>query len=192
MGVELAEHLRLRSFEDASDDEACQLLEQRANQFGGGNRNSGLKKRLAKALLEVFPGHPRGFAAKARLCEDHELIVAEDTGDGGIVGSVGIEVSRLTRSALNQEQASADERIESAEMRPPLSNLVPFIFYKVALVNSSVSVNHFATSVPTILLPLPFVLISVGVVKHAKPLVTHKSDTSRGQSARESPGRSLV
>jgi hypothetical protein len=79
MSVELAEHLRLRSFEDASDDEACQLLEQRANQFGGGNRNSGLKKRLAKALLEVFPGHPRGFAAKARLCENHELIVAEDT-----------------------------------------------------------------------------------------------------------------
>lgn len=61
---------------------------------------------------------------------ENTLIVAEDTGDGGIVGSVGIEVSRLTRSALNQEQASADEWIESAEMRPLLSNLAVLRDYR--------------------------------------------------------------
>jgi hypothetical protein len=74
----LPANLVLRSFRDEADDEACQLLEQRANQFGGGNR-SGLVARLARALIEVFPGHPRGFAAKARLCDEHEIIVVADT-----------------------------------------------------------------------------------------------------------------
>lgn len=73
----LPPNLALRSFQDHADDEACQILEQRANQFGGGNR-SGLLARLAKALIEVFPGHPRGFAAKARLCDEHEIIVTVD------------------------------------------------------------------------------------------------------------------
>ena len=73
----LPPNLVLRSFRDEADDEACQLLEQRANQFGGGNR-SGLVARLARALIEVFPGHPRGFAAKARLCDEHEIIVVAD------------------------------------------------------------------------------------------------------------------
>ena len=70
-------NLVLRSFVDPADDEACQILEQRANQFGGGNRG-GLRARLAKALIEGFPGHPKGFAAKARLCDEHEIVVVAE------------------------------------------------------------------------------------------------------------------
>ena len=83
----LKSNLVLRSFRDEADDEACQLLEQRANQFGGGNR-SGLVARLARSMLEVFPGHPRGFAAKARLCDEHEIIVVADKDAGDKVIAV--------------------------------------------------------------------------------------------------------
>ena len=83
----LKPNLVLRSFRDEADDEACQLLEQRANQFGGGNR-SGLGARLGKALIEVFPGHPRGFAAKARLCDEHEIVVVADQDAGDRVIAV--------------------------------------------------------------------------------------------------------
>ena len=80
-------NLVLRSFVDPADDEACQILEQRANQFGGGNRG-GLRARLAKALIEVFPGHPKGFAAKARLCDEHEIVVVADKDAGDKVIAV--------------------------------------------------------------------------------------------------------
>lgn len=73
----LTVNLKVRSFTD-TDDEDCQLLEQRANQFGGSNQG-GLIALLAKALFEVFPGHPKGFAAKARLVDEYEIVVAEDT-----------------------------------------------------------------------------------------------------------------
>ena len=87
----LAEGLALRSFADATDDEACQLLEQRANQFGGGNR-TGCRARLAKALIEVFPGHPKGFAAKARLYPEHEIVVCEDTATAKAIAVVVVTI----------------------------------------------------------------------------------------------------
>lgn len=91
----LADNLVLRSFEDAQDDEVCQILEQRANQFGGGEK--GGVRGLLRHLIEVFPGHPQGFAAKARLNEEYEIVVVADkNADNKAVAVVVVTIHSVT------------------------------------------------------------------------------------------------
>jgi len=76
-----------------------------------------------KALLTATLRRDLSDRFGSRNRADHILVVAEDTGSEAIVGSVGIEVSRLTSAALNEQQATSDDWYDTAQERPLLSNL---------------------------------------------------------------------
>jgi len=83
--------LAFRSYRPEEDEEACELLEERANQFKNTRlRNvhlvGGLLYRLQEDLLQVHMSHgDRGFDARAKTgADDYEVIVCEvDDDDNG-------------------------------------------------------------------------------------------------------------
>eukprot|EP00978_Attheya_sp_CCMP212_P013994 scaffold35402_cov49-Attheya_sp.AAC.1 len=83
----LPSNLILRSYRP-EDHDACEWLEVRANQFRNskldklpivGNLLLGLKERL----VQVHQGHPKGFDARAKTADDHEIVVCEDLEEDG-------------------------------------------------------------------------------------------------------------
>lgn len=93
---ELPPGLVLRSFRP-SDDEACQLLEIRANQ----HKNPKLDKlpgvsKLLETLFQVYPAHPQGFDACAKLSDEHEIVVCHDTTRDTVVGVIVVNIRKAT------------------------------------------------------------------------------------------------
>jgi len=65
------------------DNDACELLEKRANQFRNEKYQhlpiiGRLIKRLQEDSIEVHLRHPQGFDARAKTAEDYEIVVCED------------------------------------------------------------------------------------------------------------------
>jgi len=79
--AQASNHLVFRSYRP-EDEEACHLLEERANQFQNPKLQrvflvGGLLKRLQDDSIQVYMSHGRGFDARAKMAEDHEVVVCE-------------------------------------------------------------------------------------------------------------------